>query len=143
MTDEVKELRLEILRLRSLCLRAAQEIKDLDGTIMHAADSVEGLREWLGMQEGDLCAGISSINLVNRLEGRTKGGYVENFPDLLKQRREVEAASPEPTVADRAAGTVLDLLQRLRSSPEDVRFERDVLIGWLMEIVEGSVQVEG
>jgi hypothetical protein len=96
MSDEVKELRLEILRLRSLCFRAAQEIKDLDCTIMHAADSVEGLREWLGIQEGNLCAGISSINLVNRLEGRTKGGYVENFPDLLKQRKEIEALPPEP-----------------------------------------------
>ena len=33
-------------------------------------------------EEDSMFAGLSSINLLNRLDGRTKGGYVENYDDL-------------------------------------------------------------
>ena len=89
--NEIKELKLEMLRLKSLCLRAAQEIKDLDCTIMHAADSVEGLKEWLGLREDDEHSGVSSISLINHLEGRTRDGYVENFKELSELRKEIES----------------------------------------------------
>jgi hypothetical protein len=142
MPDEIKELRLEVIRLKSLCLRAAQEIKYLDCTIMHAADSIEGLHEWMGIQEGDQCMSISSVNLVNCLEGRTKGEYVENFPELLQQRNEIESTMEEPFDGEELGRTVIDVLQRLRDHPEETHLERELLDEWLQALIKGSVQIE-
>lgn len=143
MSGEIKELRLEVIRLKSLCLRAAQEIKYLDCTIMHAADSIEGLHEWMGIQEGDQCVSISSVNLVNCLEGRTKEEYVENFPELLQQRNEIESAREEPSDGGELRRKVIDVLQRLHDHPEEAQLEREVLVEWLQALIKGSAQIEG
>lgn len=78
MTNEIKELKKEIIRLKSLCRRAADEIRDLDNIII---DFVEG-NAFPQKNEDDLWAGESSINLLNRLDGKTNGGYIENYEDL-------------------------------------------------------------
>ena len=78
MTDEIKELKKEIIRLKSLNRRAADEIRDLDNIII---DFVEG-NAFPQKNEDDLWAGEASINLLNRLDGRTSGDYVENYEDL-------------------------------------------------------------
>ena len=82
VTDEIKELKKEIIRLKSLNRRAADEIRDLDDTIIKITKKFPEVREFLGWKDDDLWAGESSINLLNRLDGRTKGGYVENYEDL-------------------------------------------------------------
>lgn len=76
--DYQRELKKEIIRLKSLCRRAADEIRDLDSIII---DFVEG-NAFPQKNEDDLWAGEASINLLNRLVGRTSGGYVENYDDL-------------------------------------------------------------
>ena len=80
--NEIKELKKEIIRLKSLNRRAADEIRDLDDTIIKITKEFPEAREFLGWKDDDLWAGEASINLLNRLDGRTKGGYVENYDDL-------------------------------------------------------------
>jgi len=145
--DEIKELKLEIIRLKSLCLRAAQEIKDLDCTIMHAADSIEGLKEWLGLREDDLHSGISSINLINRLDGRTRGGYVENFKELSEQRKEIESETggcDSSTIHSdcSCASVLIDLMRDLQSLPSDATLDKNFLLGRLTNLFD-SMQIEG
>ena len=84
--DYQRELKKEIIRLKSLCRRAADEIRNLDNIII---DFVEG-NAFPHKNEDDLWAGESSINLLNRLDGRTKGGYVENYEDLLSEMKAID-----------------------------------------------------
>jgi hypothetical protein len=65
----------EIKRLRSLCLRAAEEIEMLDDII---------IRNNLEEQMNEEYPGMASVNLLSRLRGRIKGGYVENYPELTE-----------------------------------------------------------
>jgi hypothetical protein len=65
----------EIQRLRSLCLRAADEIEMLDDII---------IRNNYEEQVDEEYPGMASVNLLSRLRGRTKGGYVENYPELME-----------------------------------------------------------
>jgi len=80
--DYQRELKKEIIRLKSLNRRAADEIRDLDDTIIKITKEFPEAREFLGWKDDDLWAGEASINLLNRLDGRTSGGYVENYEDL-------------------------------------------------------------
>jgi len=84
MIDEIKELKKEIIRLKSLNRRAADEIRDLNDTIIKITKEFPEVREFLGWRDSDLWAGewAASISLLNRLDGRTSGGYVENYDDL-------------------------------------------------------------
>lgn len=66
----------EIKRLRSLCLRAAEEIEMLDDII---------IRNNLEEQMNEEYPGMASVNLLSRLRGRIKGGYVENYPKLTEE----------------------------------------------------------
>ena len=66
----------EIKRLRSLCLRAAEEIEMLDDII---------IRNNLEEQMYEEYPGMASVNLLSRLRGRLKGGYVENYPELTEE----------------------------------------------------------
>ena len=89
--DYQRELKKEIIRLKSLCRRAADEIRDLDNIII---DFVEG-NAFPHKNEDDLWAGESSINLLNRLDGRTKGGYVENYEDLVSEMKAIDGEQKE------------------------------------------------
>ena len=84
--DYQRELKKEIIRLKSLCRRAADEIRYLDNIII---DFVEG-NAFPQKNEDDLWAGEASINLLNRLDGRTSGGYVENYEDLHLEKKVAE-----------------------------------------------------
>ena len=42
-----------------------------------------------------LWAGEASINLLNRLDGRTKGGYVENYEDLVSEMNAIDGEQKE------------------------------------------------
>jgi len=84
--DYQRELKKEIIRLKSLNRRAADEIRDLDNIII---DFVEG-NAFPHKNEDDLWIGEASINLLNRLDGRTKGGYVENYEDLLSEMKAID-----------------------------------------------------
>ena len=75
----IRDLKKEIIRLKSLNRRAADEIRDLDNILI---DCVENSKVPQYDEEDSMFAGFSSINLLNRLDGRTKGGYVENYDDL-------------------------------------------------------------
>ena len=68
----------EIKRLRSLCLRAAEEIEMLDDII---------IRNNLEEQVDEEYPGMASVNLLSRLRGRLKGGYVENYPELTEEEK--------------------------------------------------------
>ena len=69
----------EIQRLRSLCLRAADEIEMLDDIIV---------RNNYEEQMDEEHPGMASVNLLSRLRGRIKGGYVENYPELMEDQNE-------------------------------------------------------
>ena len=69
----------EIKRLRSLCLRAAEEIEMLDDII---------IRNNLEEQMNEEYPGMASVNLLSRLRGRIKGGYVENYPELKEEQND-------------------------------------------------------
>ena len=73
---ELFEAREEIDRLRSLCLRAADEIEMLDDIIV---------RNNYEEQMDEEHPGMASVNLLSRLRGRIKGGYVENYPELTEE----------------------------------------------------------
>jgi DNA repair exonuclease SbcCD ATPase subunit len=88
--DYQRELKKEIIRLKSLCRRAADEIRDLDDTIIKITKDFPEVREFLGWKDDDLWAGETSINLLNRLDGRTKGGYVENYEDLVSEMNAID-----------------------------------------------------
>ena len=64
---------------------------DLDNIII---DFVEG-NAFPHKNEDDLWAGESSINLLNRLDGRTKGGYVENYEDLVSEMKAIDGEQKE------------------------------------------------
>jgi hypothetical protein len=67
---------LEILRLESLCRRAAEEIKMLDDIII---DYEEGNAS-IPKREGG-CYGYASVNLLSRLDGRIGGWYTMTEPN--------------------------------------------------------------
>ena len=69
----------EIKRLRSLCLRAADEIEMLVDII---------IRNNLEEQTNEEYPGMASVNLLSRLRGRIKGGYVENYPELKEEQND-------------------------------------------------------
>ena len=66
----------EIKHLRSLCLRAADEIEMLDDII---------IRNNFEDQMNEEYPGMASVNLLSRLRGRIKGDYVENYPELTEE----------------------------------------------------------
>ena len=77
----------EILRLKSLCRRAAEEIRDLDDILI---DCVENNKVPKYDEKDPMFAGFSSINLLNRLDAKTSGGYIENYPDLCLKLKELD-----------------------------------------------------
>ena len=88
LEQENNEHQREILRLKSLCRRAAEEIRDLDDMIIK---SIEDNKVIEYPEEDKACsAGFSSINLLNRLDGKTNGGYVENYDDLHLEMKELD-----------------------------------------------------
>ena len=76
----LRDLKKESIRLRSLCRRASEEIRDLDDMIIKSIEDNKVIE--YPEEDKAYSAGFSSINLLNRLEGRTNGGYVENYDDL-------------------------------------------------------------
>ena len=80
LEQENNEHQREILRLKSLCRRAAEEIRDLDDMIIKSIEDNKVIE--YPEEDKAYFAGFSSINLLNRLDGRTNGGYVENYDDL-------------------------------------------------------------
>ncbi len=79
LQQELREEKKKNIKLRSLTLRAAEEIRDLDNILI---DCVENNKIPQYDEEEPMFAGFSSINLLNRLDGRTNGGYIENYDDL-------------------------------------------------------------
>ena len=76
----LRDLKKEIIKLKSLNRRAAEEIRYLDDMIIKSIEDNEVI-EYLDIDDAYF-AGFSSINLLNRLDGKTSGGYIENYPDL-------------------------------------------------------------
>lgn len=95
--QEKKELKKENIKLRSLNRRAAEEIRDLDNILI---DCVENNKTPEYDEPEPMFAGFSSINLLNRLDGRTNGGYIENYEDLYLELKKLEyIEQPETRVA--------------------------------------------
>jgi len=80
LREQNRELKKEIIKLKSLTRRAAEEIRDLDDMIIKSIEDNKVIE--YPEEDKAYFAGFSSINLLNRLEGRTSGGYVENYDDL-------------------------------------------------------------
>lgn len=82
MNDETRQLKKEIIRLRSLCRAAADEILRLDNIIN---DFTEG-NSFPPRNEDDLWGGgEASVNLLSRLDGGLKGDYINNYEDLRSE----------------------------------------------------------
>lgn len=79
LKEQLRELKKENIKLKSLNRRAAEEIRDLDEILI---DCVENNKIPEYDESDPMFAGFSSINLLNRLDGRTNGGYVENYEAL-------------------------------------------------------------
>ena len=88
----LRELKKENIKLRSLCRRAAEEIRDLDDMIIKSIEDNKVIE--YPEEDNAYSAGFSSINLLNRLEGRTNGGYVENYDDLHLEMKELNETHP-------------------------------------------------
>ena len=83
LQQELREEKKKNIKLRSLTRRAAEEIRDLDDTIIGIVDNFSYIAETIGYDTDPLAPeGMASINLLNRLDGRTNGGYIENYEDL-------------------------------------------------------------
>jgi len=76
----IRDLKKENIKLRSLCRRASEEIRDLDNMIIKSIENNKVIE--YPEEDKAYSAGFSSINLLNRLDGITNGGYVENYDDL-------------------------------------------------------------
>jgi hypothetical protein len=76
----LRDLKKENIKLKSLCRRAAEEIRELDDMIIKSIEDNKVI-EYPEEDKTD-SAGFSSINLLNRLDGITSGGYIENYEDL-------------------------------------------------------------
>jgi len=87
LEQENNEHQREILRLKSLNRRAAEEIRDLDDILI---DCVENNKVPKYDEKDPMFAGFSSINLLNRLDAKTSGGYIENYPDLCLKLKELD-----------------------------------------------------
>ena len=84
----IRDLKKENIRLKSLCRRASEEIRDLDDMIIKSIEDNKVIE--YPEEDATYFAGFSSINLLNRLEGKTNGGYVENYDDLHLQLKELD-----------------------------------------------------
>ena len=89
----LRDLKKENIRLKSLCRRASEEIRDLDDMIIKSIENNRVIE--YPEEDKAYSAGFSSINLLNRLEGRTNGGYVENYPMLLLEMQELDDHTPD------------------------------------------------
>jgi len=91
----LREEKKKNIKLRSLTRRAAEEIRDLDNILI---DCVENNKIPQHDEEEPMFAGFSSINLLNRLDGRTNGGYIENYDDLaLEMNKDTKGNHLEPS----------------------------------------------
>ena len=65
----LRELKKENIKLRSLCRRASEEIRDLDDMIIKSVENNRVIE--YPKEDKAYSAGFSSINLLNRLDGIT------------------------------------------------------------------------
>jgi hypothetical protein len=83
LTEAELELKKENIKLRSLTRRAAEEIRDLDDHIIAIVNKIPEAGEIIGFDTDPLAPeGMASINLLNRLDRKIGGGYIENYDDL-------------------------------------------------------------
>ena len=80
LREQNRDLKKEIIKLKSLNRRAAEEIRMLDDMIIKSIEDNKVIE--YPEEDKAYFAGFSSINLLNRLDGITNGGYVENYDDL-------------------------------------------------------------
>ena len=83
----LRDLKKEIIKLKSLNRRAAEEIRDLDYMIIKSIEDNKVIE--YPEEDKAYSAGFSSINLLNRLDGKTSGGYIENYEDLLSEMKAI------------------------------------------------------
>ena len=91
LREQNRDLKKEIIKLKSLNRRAAEEIRMHDDMIIKRIEDNK-VKEY-PEKEKAYSAAFSSINLLNRLEGRTNGGYVEIYDDLNLEMKKVEHPS--------------------------------------------------
>ena len=84
----LRELKKEIIKLKSLNRRAAEEIRDLDDMIIKSIEDNKVIE--YPEEDKAYFAGFSSINLLNRLDGITNGGYVESYDDLKLEMKTLD-----------------------------------------------------
>lgn len=94
LEKQLREQKKENIKLLSLCRRASEEIRDLDDHIINLVNNCEGAAKIIDYdidaESNGYWSGMSSINLLNRLERRTTGAYVENYPDLHLKMKELD-----------------------------------------------------
>ena len=88
----VRDLKKEIIKLKSLNRRAAEEIRDLDDMIIKSIEDNKVIE--YPEEDATYFAGFSSINLLNRLDGIMNGGYIENYDDLNFEMKELDKDHP-------------------------------------------------
>ena len=93
LREQNRDLKKEIIKLKSLNRRAAEEIRYLDDMIIKSIEDNKVIE--YPEEDKAYSAGFSSINLLNRLEGRTNGGYIENYDDLHLEFQELDDHTPE------------------------------------------------
>ena len=131
LQQELREEKKKNIKLRSLTRRAAEEIRDLDSILI---DCVENNKVPQYDKEDSMFAGFSSINLLNRLDGRTNGGYIENYDDLHLELKTLDGhyqfdhpgfyrESKEVDIkaaADKVIGDHKEALQKLADTPSAI-----------------------
>ena len=79
LCDQYKKELLEEREETEKQARAADEIEMLDDII---------IRNNYEEQMNEEYPGMASVNLLSRLRGRIKGGYVENYPELKEEQND-------------------------------------------------------
>ncbi len=129
----LRELKKENIKLRSLCRRAAEEIRDLDDMIIKSIEDNKVIE--YPEEDKAYSAGFSSINLLNRLDGITNGGYVENYDDLNLEMKTLDGHyQAEHPSFYQAAEQVIDdhkeTLQKLADNPYPYRHIKEDCVAY-------------
>ena len=92
MRSWIEKLENENIRLTALCKRAADEIREIDDVVISLVETFDGAIDYLPYYDGDplACPGMSSINLLNALDGKTSTTYLNAYDNELQRMKTKE-----------------------------------------------------
>lgn len=89
LEKQIADLENENIRLTILCKTAAEEIREMDDVISKLVEAFDGAKDYLPYYDDDplACPGMSSINLLNALDGTTSTTYLNAYDNELQRMK--------------------------------------------------------